>query len=95
MEAQMNDPVWVNHLPLAKLSQKYAFQAIHILAPLRNAQGIAAVVLQTETEYLRAPAQTEACFELCLRHLNRLQVPWPAQESLTTMNLLEIGRAHV
>ena len=66
----------------------YAFQAIHILAPLRNAQGIAPVVLQTETEYLRAPAQTEACFELCLRHLNRLQVPWPAQESLTVMNLL-------
>ena len=84
----MNDPDWVNGLPRAKLSQKYAFQAIHILAPLRNAQGIAAVVLQTETEYLRAPAQTEACFELCLRHLNRLQVPWPASENLTVMTLL-------
>ena len=84
----MDSAEWVNHLPLAKLSQKYAFQAIHILAPLRNAQGIAAVVLQTETEYLRAPAQTEACFELCLRHLNRLQVPWPASENLTVMTLL-------
>ena len=84
----MNSAVWVNDLPRAKLSQKYAFQAIHILAPHRNAQGIAPVVLQTEDAYLRAPVQTEACFELCLRHLNRLQVPWPAQESLTAMNLL-------
>ena len=84
----MDSAEWVNRLPRAKLPQKYAFQAIHILAPLRNSQGIAPVVLQTETEYLRAPVQTEACFELCLRHLNRLQVPWPAQESVTVMNLL-------
>ncbi len=84
----MHDADWVNGLPRAKLSQKYEFQAVHILAPLRNAQGIAPVVLETPGEYLRAPAHVEACFELCLRHLNRLQVPWPAQESLTAMNLL-------
>ncbi len=84
----MDSAVWVNDLPRAKLSQKYAFQAIHILAPHRNAQGISPVVLQTEDAYLRAPAQTEACFELCLRHLNRLQVPWTAQKSLTALNLL-------
>ena len=88
MEAHMDSADWVNCLPRAKLSQKYAFQAVHILAPLRNAQSIAPVVLQTETEYLRAPAQTEACFELCLGHLNRLQVPWPASENLTVMTLL-------
>ena len=84
----MNDADWVNCLPRVKLPRKYAFQAMHILAPLRNPQGIAPVVLETQDEYLRAPAHAEACFELCLRHLNKLQVPWPAQESVTVMNLL-------
>ena len=88
MDSHMNDADWVNRLPRAKLPQKYAFLAIHVLAPLRNPQGIAPVILQTEHEYLRAPAHTEACFELCLRHLNRLQVPWPAQESITVTALL-------
>ncbi len=88
MDAQMHDADWVNRLPRVKLPQKYAFIGIHVLAPLRNSQGIAPVLLQTEHEYLRAPALTEACFELCLRHLNRLQVPWPAQESATVMTLL-------
>ena len=84
----MNDRDWVNCLRRAKLSQKYPFHAIHILAPLRNQEGIAPVVLETSQEYLRAPALTEACFELCLRHLNRLEVPWPADECITVPTLL-------
>ena len=84
----MDSADWVNCLPRVKLPRKYAFRAIHVLAPLRNSQGTAPVVLETQDEYLRAPAHVEACFELCLRHLNRLQVPWPAQESVTVMNLL-------
>ncbi len=84
----MNDQNWVNCLRRAKLSQKYPFHAIHILAPLRNQEGIAPVVLETSQEYLRAPAQTEACFELCLRHLNHLEVPWPADECITVPTLL-------
>ena len=88
MDPHMNDADWVNRLPRAKLPQKYAFHAIHILAPLRNPQGAAPVIVQTAHEYLRAPAHTEACFELCLRHLNRLQVPWPAQDSITVTALL-------
>ena len=84
----MNDPDWVHHLQRAKLSQKYPFIAIHVLAPLRDASGVAPVVLQTLDGYLRAPAHTEACFELCLRHLNRLEVPWPAAECITVSTLL-------
>ena len=84
---KLNDPDWVKCLQRAKMSQKYAIQAIHVLAPLRNEQGVAPVVLQTN-EYLRAPAPTEACFELCLRHLNRLQIPWPAEDSITVPMLL-------
>ena len=84
----MNDRDWVNCLRRAKLTQKYPFHAIHILAPLRNQEGIAPVVLETSQEYLRAPALTEACFELCLRHLNRLEVPWPADECITVPTLL-------
>ena len=84
----MNDPDWVHHLQRAKLSQKYPFIAIHVLAPLRDASGVAPVVLQTLDGYLRAPAQTEACFELCLRHLNRLEGPGPAEECITVSTLL-------
>ena len=84
----MNDPDWVKCLQRAKMSQKYAIQAVHVLAPLRNEQGVAPVVLHAWHEYLRAPAQTEACFELCLRHLNRLEVPWPVEESITVPTLL-------
>ena len=84
----MNEPAWVHHLQRAKLSQKYPFTAIHVLAPLRDASGVAPVVLQTLDGYLRAPAHTEACFELCLRHLNRLEVPWPAAECITVSTLL-------
>ena len=58
--ARMNDHDWVNCLTRAKLSQKYPFHAIQILAPLRNEEGVAPVVLQTSQEYLRAPAHTEA-----------------------------------
>ena len=84
----MNDPDWVHHLQRAKLSQKYPFIAIHVLAPLRDASGVAPVVLQTLDGYLRAPAPTEASFELSLRHLNRLEVPWPAEECITVSTLL-------
>ena len=84
----MNDPDWVHCLQRAKLSQKYPFIAIHVLAPLRDANGIAPVVLQTLDDFMRAPAPTEACFELSLRHLNRLEVPWPAEECITVSTLL-------
>ena len=85
---RMNDLDWIQRLQRAKMSQKYAFQAIHVLTPMRNKEGAAPVVLQTLHEYLRAPAHTEACFELCLRHLNRLEVPWPVEESVTVPTLL-------
>ena len=86
--ARMNDPDWVHCLQRAKLSQKYPFIAIHVLAPLRDANGIAPVVLQTLDDFMRAPAPTEACFELSLRHLSRLEVPWPAEECITVSTLL-------
>ena len=84
----MSDPAWVHCLQRAKLSQKYPFIAIHVLAPLRDASGIAPVVLQTLDDFMRAPAPTEACFELSLRHLSRLEVPWPAEECITVSTLL-------
>ena len=84
----MNDPTWVAGLARAKATTKYEFVGIHVLAPLRNHEGVAPVVLQTRAEYWRAPASMEAAFELCLRHLNRLSIPWPDQGNVTPQALL-------
>lgn len=85
---RMNDPTWVASLTRAKAATKYEFVGIHVLAPYRNHEGIAPVVLQTRTEYWRAPAPMEAAFELCLRHLNRMSIPWPDQGNVTPQTLL-------
>ena len=84
----MNDPTWVACLARAKATTKYEFVGIHVLAPLRNHEGVAPVVLQTREEYWRAPAPMEAAFELCLRHLNRLAIAWPDQGNVTPQALL-------
>ena len=85
---RMNDPIWVAGLARAKATTKYEFVGIHVLAPLRNQEGVAPVVLQAREEYWRAPAPMEAAFELCLRHLNRLSIPWPDQGNVTPQALL-------
>ena len=84
---RMNDPIWVASLLRTKAPSKYEFEAIHVLAPLRD-RGVAPVVLQTRDEYLRAPAHMEAAFELCLRHLHRQGSPWPNPGCVTTQALL-------
>ena len=84
----MNDASWVDGLPRARAAVKSAFVCIHVLAPLRDRQGVAPVVLQTRDGYLRAPAHMEAAFELCLRHLHRIYVPWPDQGYVTPQALL-------
>ncbi len=89
---RMNDPTWVASLLRAKAITKYEFVAIHVLAPLRNLDGVAPVVLQTQDGYLRAPAYMEAMFELCLRHLHHSNTPLPSQGSLTPQALL-VNRA--
>jgi hypothetical protein len=85
---RMNDASWVDGLPRARAAVKSAFVCIHVLAPLRDRQGVAPVVLQTRDGYLRAPAHMEAAFELCLRHLHRIYVPWPDQGYVTPQALL-------
>ena len=85
---RMNDASWVDGLPRARAAVKSAFVCIHVLAPLRDRQGVAPVVLQTRGGYLRAPAHMEAAFELCLRHLHRIYVPWPDQGYVTPQALL-------
>ena len=84
----MNDPVWVAGLDRARATQKYEFEAIHVIALLRNEDGVAPVVLQTSTEYLRSPPYMEAAFELCLRHLHKVDVPRPKDRNLTLQALL-------
>ena len=84
----MNDPVWVASLDRARATQKYQFEAIHVVAPLRNEDGVAPVVLQTSTEYLRSPPYMEAAFELCLRHLHKVDAPRPKDRNLTSQALL-------
>ena len=41
--ARMNDPSWVACLGRAKATQKYQFEAIHVLAPFRSDDGVAPV----------------------------------------------------
>ena len=85
---RMNDASWVDGLPRARATIKYAFVGIHVLAPLRGRQGVAPVVMQTSDGYFRAPAHMEAAFELCLRHLHRMSVPWPDSTETTPQGLL-------
>ncbi len=84
----MNDQIWIASLVRAKATAKYEFVAIHVLAPFRNHEGVAPVVLETQDGYLRAPAHMEATFELCLRHLHRSGKPWPDQGRVTPQALL-------
>ena len=84
----MSDPVWVAGLDRARATQKYEFEAIHVIAPLRNEDGVAPVVLQTSTEYLRSPPYMEAALELCLRHLHKVDAPRPKDRNLTAQALL-------
>lgn len=81
----MNDLNWVASLLHAKAATKYEFLAIHVLAPFRDLEGVAPVVLQTQDKYLRAPAYMEAAFELCLRHLHGSYIPGPDKLSPQAM----------
>jgi hypothetical protein len=85
---RMNDASWVDGLPRARATIKYAFVGIHVLAPLRGRQGVAPVVMQTSDGYFRAPVHMEAAFELCLRHLHRMSAPWPDSTETTPQGLL-------
>ena len=86
--ARMNDPLWVVGLSRAKATQKYQFEAIHVLAPFRSEDGVAPVALQTSAGFLRPPTYMEAAFELCLRHLHGLDVPGPSNCVMTVQRLL-------
>jgi len=84
--AMAMDETWLAMLPKARTTVKYAFTEIHILAHLRKL-GVAPVVLFAG-EFWRAPPQLEALFELCLRHLHCMKIPWPAATHVTVGALL-------
>ena len=86
--ARMNDPVWVAGLTRARAAQKYELESIHVLAPLRDKDGVAPVVLQTSTGYLRSPTFMEPALELCLRHLHKVDAPKPKDCYMTLQALL-------
>ena len=86
--ARMSDENWVACLGRAKAAQRYQFEAIHVLAQFRSKNGVAPVVLQTSAGYLRSPTHMEAAFELCLRHLHKVDVPGPSNRNVTTQALL-------
>ena len=88
MAARMNDPVWVAGLTRARAAQKYELESIHVLAPLRDKDGVAPVVLQTSTGFLRSPTFMEAALELCLRHLHKVDAPKPKDCYMTLQALL-------
>ena len=78
---------WLDGLQRARATVKHPYVAIHVAAKLRDSDGVAPVVLQTEEGYLRAPAMLEAAFELCLRHLHGRVTPLTCQ-SITAQALL-------
>ena len=78
---------WLDGLQRARATVKHPYVAIHVAAKLRDSDGVAPVVLQTEEGYLRAPAMLEAAFELCLRHLHGRRTPLNCQ-SITAQALL-------
>ena len=78
---------WLDGLQRARATVKHPYVAIHVAAKLRDSDGVAPVVLQTEEGYLRAPAMLEAAFELCLRHLHGRITPLTCQ-SITAQALL-------
>ena len=84
----MNDPVWVAGLTRARAAQKYELESIHVLAPLRDKDGVAPLVLQTSTGFLRSPTFMEAALELCLRHLHKVDAPKPKDCYMTLQALL-------
>ena len=89
----MNDHTWLAGLARAKLSVRYDFKAIHVLAPFRDKEGVAPVVLQLTDGYLRAPVFMEATFELCLRHLHRSSERSPVHDRKMTVQALLADRA--
>ena len=84
--AMAMDETWLAMLPKARTTVKYAFTEIHILAHLRKL-GVAPVVLFAG-EFWRVPPQLEALFELCLRHLHCMKIPWPTETQMTVHALL-------
>ena len=83
------DHAWVTGLERAKASTRYAPAALHCYTNLRNQDGVAPVVLSTETGcYLRVPANLEVAFELCLHHLDRKHSNWPTSKTMTIQALL-------
>jgi hypothetical protein len=89
----MNDHTWLAGLARAKLSVRYDFKAIHVIAPFRNNEGVAPVVLQLTDGYLRAPVLLEGALELCLRHLHRSRERSPAHAMKMTVQALLADRA--
>ena len=90
---RMNDPAWVAGLSRVKANLKYPFAAIHLLAPLRDAEGIAPIVLQTVSGYMLPPKAMEPIFELCLRHLHGRVTPLPDGVEVLTVQALLTNRA--
>ena len=77
MTATMIDELtWIAGLERAKAATRYAPAALHCYTKLRNADGVAPVVLELEDgRYLRVPTTLEAALELCLRHLHLTRTP--------------------
>ena len=85
----LNDLAWIAGLERAKVSVRYSPVALHCYTKLRNAEGVAPVVLELENCcYVRVPANLEAAFELTLRHLNQKRDPWPVTKTMTIQNFL-------
>ena len=85
----LNDLAWIAGLDRTKANVRYSPVALHCYTKLRNAEGVAPVVLQLENCcYVRVPANLEAAFELTLRHLNQLRTPWPTTKAMTIQNFL-------
>ena len=85
----LNDLAWIAGLDRTKANVRYSPVALHCYTKLRNAEGVAPVVLELENCcYIRVQANLEAAFELCLRHLNQLRSPWPVLKTMTIQNFL-------
>jgi len=85
----LNDLAWIAGLDRAKVSVRYSPVALHCYTKLRNAEGVAPVVLELENCcYVRVPANLEAAFELTLRHLNQKRDSWPVTKTMTIQNFL-------
>jgi len=85
----LNDLAWIAGLDRTKANVRYSPVALHCYTTMRNAEGVAPVVLELDNCcFVRVQANLEAAFELTLRHLNQLRTPWPTTKAMTIQNFL-------